>query len=1021
MAATVKPSGLSIARNGLKFTLSWKIADKDYGGGQQLQWRIWTGATGAWTKWTSVPISTTATTASVSFNAANYWPNKNNFFWGIHFWVRGKRKSPKNEYAWSDWSKCIMDLTAPETPSLSTALSDQYTNVCTFSWSTPNVSDTNLKPFYNVEWQTILVKESNVTDGSKLSWTSKALGWATGTGGASSSITRTEDTTLLAKNSYTRWVRVRARGCGGNGAVKGCSYWRYAKHVYAIPYTPTVNSAKRESGSVTWVSMAWTAGADAAHPIDSVTPQWTVATPLANRAVPTNAQWQDVSTIKDTSGQDAAKFIVDDAPGEDECLWVRVGVRHDSNFRANAGYYVYGGKLATPSGLSVVTNDSTYRAEVTATNNSDVPDSHLAVVFRRAGQSDMVVGVIPHGESTITVQCPNWSGVSSVAFGVYAFQGSYVGKGSIAGGPTSYAITANLKSDAIWDGGSVPLAPTNVTVEQSETRGEAIITWSWIWTQADQTEISWSENPNAWESTDEPSTYTVTNLNAAQWRVSNLAVGTTWYFRLRFGRAADDDVTYGPYSEMVAIDLSSAPNKPLLSLTRAVISEADGAFTASWTYASTDGTSQAYAELKEATFEDETVTLGRTVATATTARHVDFDGPLAGWLTGTTHYFVVRTNSASGHASAWSDPVAITVADPISIEVSTNSFTTETLDDGSGGTRTVTSLTAMPIDLDVTGAGEGGTTSVVIERAATYVMDRPDESLYNGYDGETICIYSQPGENPITISQNDLIGLLDDGAPYRLIATVQDTYGQSAEESIDFEVHWTHQAVMPEGRANIGDGVAVIRPIAPEGYADGDTCDIYRLSADKPVKVLQGAEFGTAYVDPYPTIGETGGYRFVYMTANGDYITADNELAWLDVPAYIRSKTTIIDFDGRQVELAYDMDVSHSWEKDFTETTYLGGAIQGDWNLAVHRSTTVNADTVVTDDPDLIENLRRLAAYPGICHVRTVDGSSFAANVTVSESRTYEKAGKVAAFSLTITRVDTQQLDGVTYDEWVSA
>ena len=114
------------------------------------------------------------------------------------------------------------------------------------------------------------------------------------------------------------------------------------------------------------------------------------------------------------------------------------------------------------------------------------------------------------------------------------------------------------------------------------------------------------------------------------------------------------------------------------------------------------------------------------------------------------------------------------------------------------------------------------------------------------------------------------------------------------------------------------------------------------------------------------------------------------------------------------------MDVSHSWEKDFTETTYLGGSVQGDWNLAIHRNTTVNADAVVTKDPDLIAAMRRLAAYPGICHVRTVDGSSFAANVTVSENRTYEKAGKVAAFSLTITRVDTQQLDGVTYSEWVT-
>ena len=172
-------------------------------------------------------------------------------------------------------------------------------------------------------------------------------------------------------------------------------------------------------------------------------------------------------------------------------------------------------------------------------------------------------------------------------------------------------------------------------------------------------------------------------------------------------------------------------------------------------------------------------------------------------------------------------------------------------------------------------------------------------------------------------------------------------------------------------------------------------------------------------MDPYPTIGEAGGYRFVFKTKNGDYITEDNELAWDDVSGSVDSLATIIDFDGRQVVLEYDMEVSHSWEKDFTETTYLGGSIQGDWNLAVHRSTTVGGN-IVTDDPELIASMRRLASYPGICHVRTVDGSSFAADVQVSESRSFSKAGKVATFNLAIKQVDTQALDGLLQSEWTA-
>ena len=37
---TKKPTGLSFKRNGNKWTVTWKIGDKDYGGGQTFQYRI---------------------------------------------------------------------------------------------------------------------------------------------------------------------------------------------------------------------------------------------------------------------------------------------------------------------------------------------------------------------------------------------------------------------------------------------------------------------------------------------------------------------------------------------------------------------------------------------------------------------------------------------------------------------------------------------------------------------------------------------------------------------------------------------------------------------------------------------------------------------------------------------------------------------------------------------------------------------------------------------------------------------
>ena len=60
-----------------------------------------------------------------------------------------------------------------------------------------------------------------------------------------------------------------------------------------------------------------------------------------------------------------------------------------------------------------------------------------------------------------------------------------------------------------------------------------------------------------------------------------------------------------------------------------------------------------------------------------------------------------------------------------------------------------------------------------------------------------------------------------------------------------------------------------------------------------------------------------------------------------------------------------------------------------------------------------------LATYPGVCHVRTPDGSSFAANIDVSEDRGDKMIRQLAKFSLEITKVDQEDVDGMTYEEWI--
>lgn len=999
MAKTKAPSGLALARNNLAFACSWKISEKDYNDGQQLQWRT------NLQKWTTVTVGASTTKKTVSLTASTFYPTTKKKLTYISFRVKGKKSGAE----WSDWTTKTLTLKAPAVPTLKATLHSSNNNVTTFSWTVKTATNDN-KHFVNVEWQTILVKESNVTDGSKLSWKTSATGWATGTGSATGSTVRTEDTSLLAANSYTRWVRVRSRGSGGASA------WRYAKHVYARSYAATITKATASvrSGKTT-IKAEWTAAANASHPIDSTMVRYAMDTPATGMACPSGASWTEIATSKDTSGTDAWTGQISEILEPDQALWIQIQTTHDRNDTYSEPALAMVGALQAPTGLSVSTNESTHRATITATNQSAVPDSAIAVLYQSTNVKPFVIGIIPHGSTSVTVQCPDWSAEPATAFGVYAFQGSYT-QITRADGVGAYAVTANMRSAEVWSGGSVPQAPGNVSARMSETAGEVILEWDWTWNTANTAELSWSTNPNAWESTDEPETYEISNLHAAKWRVSGLETGQTWYFCIRLGIGGDDEVTYGPYSTMVSVDLSSAPIAPVLNLSSAVITET-GEVTASWVYTSTDGTVQAYAEIYEATISGDVVTIGDKVAGVGTAQHTTLNAEDMGWTTGETYSLCVRVISESGRISEYSDPVSVTIAEPVTCTISATSLVSQTIT-VDGVARTVQSLTILPLTATITGAGTSGTTTLIIERSADYIVDRPDETEFIGFEGETAVIYTQTGEAQITIERDDLLQMMDDGAQYRLIATVSDDLGQSASETIDFEVHWAHQAVMPTGSAVMDGAVAKITPTKPSGWATGDTCDIYRLSVDRPELIVQGGEFGVTYVDPYPAIGESGGHRIVFRTINGDYITGSDTFAWLDTDERFSSLESIIEFPGGTINLAYNMSTSHSWKKDFTETRYLGGATQGDWSAGYSRSDKIEGVSVVSDDLEMIETMRRLAVYTGICHVRTVDGSSYAADVQVSEDRTYSEAGNLANFSLSIIRVDSEELDGVTLAEW---
>ena len=1005
---TKKPTGLSIKRSGANFIVSWKLGDKDYGQGQTFQWRIGGG------KWTDVSIGNGSTKKTIVIDTTNYYPIGSKLLPTLSVRIRGRRRSFKDgnntvNPLVSPWAEKKYDVLIPNKPKLTVALSSESDNVCTFTWTTDAPSDSS-KWFSRAQCQTALLAKSNITDGSQIphnAWTNySAIG-------ANSSATITEDSSVINQGiAYTRWFRIRSLG------PQGASDWVYAKHVYSVPYqTKNVSAGARETDAGGYLcSASWNTPRDASHPVDSINVQYAFSAPDAGMVCPDTATWTDAMTLMYKDGSDAAAFSLDAVVGADQCLFIRVNTIHDRTITYGTATLAAVGRLKTPTNLSVSMDQSTYRATITATNASDVEDAFMVVRYMTEDDPNgFDIGIIPHGQSSVTVQCPEWASTSRVLFGVYAAVGEY--EATVRGdGVTSYAVTPLMQSTVTTYGGTIPAAPQTVTVSQTDTPGTVRVSFTWSWQSATNAELSWADHADAWESTDGPNTYLLNNTHASAWNISGLETGKTWYIRVRLANGAGNDATYGAYSEIASIDLSSAPAVPILSLSSSVITE-DGTVTASWAFVSTDGSTQAYAEVAEFDGTDYAV-----LATVESAQNVTIAASDAEWEYGESHLLAVRVSSASGRMSEWSDAVAVIIAEPIEAEITQISLEEQTIT-VDGVSRTVNSLTEMPLTVTVIGADEGGTTTVIIERAETYHVSRPDETEYNGFEGETVALYTQTGEAQITISGDGLIGHLDDGASYRLIATVQDGLGQSAEIVEEFEVHWDHQALVPDAFAEVRqeEAIAVLYPIAPDGAAESDVCDIYRLSVDRPELIYEGATFGETYVDPYPAIGPHGGHRFVLRTENGDYITEDDELAWTDLQEAegdtLHNDCVIIDFGTGRIYLEYEIDVTHSWKKDFTETKYLGGSVQGDWNPAISRSGTISA-TTVTDDMGTIEEMRRLATYAGICHVRTPDGSSYAADVQVAEARKQGTGHNAIEFTLTITRVDTEGLDGMTYTEW---
>lgn len=534
------------------------------------------------------------------------------------------------------------------------------------------------------------------------------------------------------------------------------------------------------------------------------------------------------------------------------------------------------------------------------------------------------------------------------------------------------------------------------------------------WTQNQDpdtgTEVSWSEDENAWMSTSEPETYdTERNDGAAtidetdyvgtlKVYIPGLEQGTTYYVKgRRYLDSDSSDRSYGGYTEMLSAIPVSSPTSVVLSAPQTLARGSDLAL--SWTFDSDAAQTEwyllygtEYTVVDPDTGEREYEIDGDTwlasgndaygacvVKWADLAAQLDDNGEIG-----------LALRMGTGGTLVTSDSVFLRVTDPPVISVYAASV-----------------ITAQQFPISLTCNVQANVTFIL--RAGLY----GENGMTGGNGGDGLVhgdqtagdvvwqdyispawTYENGSYTAIVNAAND-IELLDNGN-YVLFVQPYDPDTELSGDTVisPLSVTWASQAprmLNGEDEAPISivpldmtdsNGVrtrqCTITLAPPVGAIGTETYNVYRVTPDGTYLIAEGCGLTETLTDPYAPYGGTEtAYRVAVVTADGD-------VDWLDYPYILGGRDLRIDFGDTYVELPYNLSISDSYEKDFEARRKLDGSIDGYWNDGVMRSGGLSTDLIRIFEQEKATRVRELARYTGPAFVRTPDGCAYQANVTVS-------------------------------------
>jgi hypothetical protein len=213
---------------------------------------------------------------------------------------------------------------------------------------------------------------------------------------------------------------------------------------------------------------------------------------------------------------------------------------------------------------------------------------------------------------------------------------------------------------------------------------------------------------------------------------------------------------------------------------------------------------------------------------------------------------------------------------------------------------------------------------------------------------------------------------------------VDDTTGMESEPvTVGFTAVWATRATIPTGTVTIANGQATIVPQQGEDADEGETCRIWRKTADGYQLACDGALWGEEHLDRVPPYGSDDlAYVIGAVSADGDH-------AWLEIPYTLAGTDARFTIGGETISLPWNLQPKSAYRKGFERRAHMDGRRAGFWQPGVDRDWTCSSQ-FVRGNVELLNRVRRIGRYDGLVYVRGPRGVAFAANVDVDVALGYD-------------------------------